>query len=191
MRWSGRPSAPASATSRSTITLSPSRVPAEAELRRRPILVRRARRARATAPRSGARDAVRERAVLERATHQPGRDDRTAVVRECRGAGGGELGHLRQLVAQLALADRRHEARRHDRLVARTLDESAEDGRRVDDRLGVRHRQDRAVPPAAAASVPERDRLLVLATGRSQVDVRVDEGRREHEPVSATQARSP
>ena len=126
---------------------------------------------------------LREGAVLQRATHQPGGDDRPAVVRECRGAGGGELGHLRQLVAQLAFADRRHESRRHDRLVARTLDESTEDGRRVDDRLGVRHREDRAVPPGRGRLRSRADRLLVLAAGGSKVDVRIDEGRRDHEPV--------
>ena len=54
----------------------------------------------------------------------------------------------RQLLAELALADRGHEPGRHDRLLARTLDERAEHRRRVDDGLGVRHREDRAVAAA-------------------------------------------
>ena len=61
------------------------------------------------------------------------------------------------------------------------LDERAERRRRVDDRIGVRHREDRAVAAGRGGRGAGGDRLLVLASGRAQVHVRVDEGRREHE----------
>ena len=49
----------------------------------------------------------------------------------------------------------------------------------VDDRRGVRHRDDRAVAAGRRRGGARVDRLLVLLAGRAQVDVRVDE-RREH-----------
>ena len=67
--------------------------------------------------------------------------------------------------------------------MARSLDERAERRRGVDDGIGVRHREDRAVAAGRRGGRAARDRLLVLTAGRAQVDVRVDEGRREHEPV--------
>ena len=82
--------------------------------------------------------------VLERAPHQPRRGDRDAVVAEPGRARVGKLRHLRQLAAALRLRDRRQEADRHLRLGPGSLDESAQHRRRVDDRLGVRHREDRA-----------------------------------------------
>jgi hypothetical protein len=84
-------------------------------------------------------------------------------------------------VAVLALGDRGHEAGRDDRLLLRQLDERAEDGGAVDDRIGVRHGEDRAVAARRSRSRAARDGLLVLAAGSAQVDVRVDERRREHE----------
>ena len=51
-------------------------------------------------------------AVLERAPHQPGRGDRAAVVGEAGRARVGELAHLGQLRALLALRDRGEEADR-------------------------------------------------------------------------------
>ena len=87
----------------------------------------------------------------------------------------------RQLVAELALADRGHEAGGHDRVLARALDERAEDGGGVDDGLRVRHREDRAVAACRGSLRPGADRLLVLAPGSPQVDVRVDERGRDDE----------
>ena len=49
--------------------------------------------------------------------------DRPAVVRERRGAGRGELGHLGELAPRLSLADRGHEPGRDDGLLARALDQ--------------------------------------------------------------------
>ena len=51
----------------------------------------------------------------------------------------------------------------------------------VDDRVGVRHREDRAVAACGGGRGAGRDRLLVLAPGCAQVDVRVDERRREQQ----------
>ena len=61
------------------------------------------------------------------------------------------------------------------------LDERAERRGRVDDRIGVRHREDRAVAARRRGGGAARDRLLVLAARRAQVHVRIDEGGREHE----------
>ncbi len=119
--------------------------------------------------------------VLKSAPHQPRRSDRAAVVREPGRAGVGELGHLGELLAQLALGDRGEEADGNLGLLARRLDQRAEHGGRIDDRLGVRHREDRAVAARRGGGCPARDRLLVLAAGGAQVDVRVDECGREHE----------
>ena len=52
----------------------------------------------------------------------------------------------------------------------------------VDGRVGVRHRDDRAVAARGGGGGARRDRLLVLPSGGAQVDVRVDEGGRQHEP---------
>ena len=122
-----------------------------------------------------------ERAVLERAPHQPGGDHRPTVVGERGRTRGSELRHLRQLVAELALADRGHEAGGHDRVLARAVDERAEDGGGVDDGLRVRHRENRAVAACRGSFRPGADRLLVLAPGSPQVDVRVDERGCDHE----------
>ena len=89
--------------------------------------------------------AAGDRAVLERPAHQAGRLDGHAVVREGGSARVGELGHLGQLPALLALRDRGEEADRDLRLLLRRLDERAEHRGRVDHRLGVRHGEDRAV----------------------------------------------
>jgi hypothetical protein len=120
-------------------------------------------------------------AVLERTPHEARRDNGTTVVREGGGSRRGKLGHLGELVAELALADGRHEAGRHDRVLPRPLDEGAQDGRRVDDRLGVGHREDRAVPARSCGLGAGTNRLLVLAARHAQVHMRVDERRRDHE----------
>ena len=122
---------------------------------------------------------LREAAVLQRTAHQPGGHERSAVVAEPHCTRVGELGHLGQLRAVLTLRDRGEEADRHLRLRARPLDERAQHRRRVDDRLGVRHREDRAEAAGRRGGGPGGDRLLVLPPGRAQVDVRVDERGRE------------
>ena len=124
---------------------------------------------------------ARDGAVLERAPHERRRDDRTAVVGEAGGARVGELAHLGQLAALRALGDRGEEADRHLGLGLGTLDERTEHCGRVDDRLGVGHGEDGAEAAGGGRPRAGRDRLLVLAAGRAQVDVRIDERGREHE----------
>ena len=125
--------------------------------------------------------APRDRAVLKRAPHQARRDDRPAVVRETRRPGTRELGHLRQLAPLLRAGDGGEEPDRDLGLPFRGLGEGAEHGGGVDDGLGVRHRQDRAVAAGRRGRGSRGDRLLVLAAGRPEVDVRVDERRRQHQ----------
>ena len=120
---------------------------------------------------------------------RPARRDRAAVVGERGGARVGELAHLGQLRALLADRDRGHEADRDLRLVARR-GPAGRAGRRSSRRpaIGVRHREDRAVAAGGRGGRAGGDRLLVLAARRAQVHVRVDEGRREHEPVAVDHA---
>ena len=125
---------------------------------------------------------VRDRRVLERAPHERRGDHGAPVVGEPDRALVGELAHLGQLRAFLPLGDRRQEADLHLGLLAGLLDERAEHGSRVDDRLGVGHGQDRAVPARRGGLRAGADRLLVLTARRAQVHVRVDERGREHEP---------
>src|SRR5207344_566953 len=119
--------------------------------------------------------------VLEGAPQEARRDDRSAVVREGGRPRGSEVRHLRELLPELALADRGHEAGGHESSRAGLLDERPENRSRVDDRIGVRHREDRAVPARRRCSRARANRLLVLAARRAQVDVWVDERRRDHE----------
>ena len=119
-------------------------------------------------------------AVLERTANQPRRHDRASVVREACGAALGELDHLRQLGAVLRLGDRRQEADGNLRLALRLLRESAEDGGGIDDGLRVRHGEDGAVAACGRGPRSRGEVLLVLAPGRAQVHVRVDEGGRQH-----------
>jgi hypothetical protein len=84
--------------------------------------------------------------VLQRPPHQPRRHDWAAVVAEADGSLVGELGHLRQLGTVLPARDRGEEADGHLGLGLCVLDQRPEHGGGVHDRLGVGHRQDRAVP---------------------------------------------
>ena len=124
-----------------------------------------------------------DRRVLERTSHQSRRRDWTAVVGEAGRAFVGELAHFRQLAAELPLGDRGKEPDGNHGLIARELQQRAEHGRGVDDGIRVRHREDRAVAAGRGGRGAGRDRLLVLATRRAQVHVRIDERRREHEAV--------
>ena len=119
-------------------------------------------------------------AVLERPPHERRRDDGHAVVREAGRARVCELAHLGQLSPALALRDGGEEADRDLGLRLSALDQGAEDGRGVDDRIRIRHREDRAVAARRRRARARDDRLLVLATGRPQMDVWVDECGGEH-----------
>ena len=121
-------------------------------------------------------------AVLQRAAHHARGDDRAPVVGESDGAGVGELAHLRELDSLLLLRDRREEADRHLRLSLGPLAQAAQHVGLVDDRLGVRHGEDRAVASGRGGCRACGDRLLVFAAGSAQMHVRVDERRSEDEP---------
>ena len=90
--------------------------------------------------------------------------------------------------AGLALRDRGEEADRHLRVGLGLLGERAEHGGRVDDRVGVRHRQDRAVAARRGGRGAGGDRLLVLAAGRS---AGARAGRRTRARARARPRRSP
>ena len=87
----------------------------------------------------------RHPAVLKSSLHEAGRHDRMAVIGESGGPEAGELGHLAQFLAPETLRDRRHEAGRDRRLRSRKLDQRSKHRGRIDDRIGVRHREDRAI----------------------------------------------
>ena len=89
----------------------------------------------------------------------------------------GQLRHLGEPLALLADRDRGHEAGRDARLAARLLAQRAQHRRRVHHRLGVRLGEDRAEAAGRRGAGAGVDVLLVLAPGRAQVHVRVDEGR--------------
>ena len=117
-----------------------------------------------------------EALVLERLAQHPGRAHRQAVVGEAGGAGVGQLGHLGELLAALAAGDRREEAGGDARLGAGALAQRAQHRRRVHHRVGVGHREDRAVAAGGRGARAGVHVLLVLAARGAQVHVRVHEG---------------
>ena len=116
--------------------------------------------------------AARDRVVLERAPHQAGGRDRTAVVGEGGGACVGELAHLGQLRALLADRDRGGEADRHLGLLGRPRAQAAQHVGRVDDRRrcsasrGSRSSRPPRPPPCRRRSSP-RPRGRACAGGRA------------------------
>ena len=124
---------------------------------------------------------ARDGVVLKRAPHHTGRRDGPPVVGEAGGTGGGERGHLGELRSVLTLRDRGQEADRNARLLLCARTQPAQDVRVVDHRVGVRHGEDRAVAAGGGRCGAARDRLLVFAARRAQMDVRVDERRCERE----------
>ena len=111
--------------------------------------------------------ATRHRVVLQRPPHQHRRDHGPAVVGEARGALVRELGHLRELAPFLPARDRGEEPDRDLRLRLRVLDQGAEHRRGVDDRVGVRHREDGAVAAGRGRRRARGDRFLVLPPRRA------------------------
>ena len=127
--------------------------------------------------------AAGDRVVLERAPHDRGVGDRAAVVGERGGTGVGERSHFGQLLPALAARDGRHESDRDVRLLGGARAQAAQDVWVVDDGVGVRDREDRAVAAGRGGLRAARDGLLVLSSRSAQVDVRVDEGGCEDEPI--------
>ena len=122
-----------------------------------------------------------DRVVLERPAHHASRGDRPAVVGETDRARIGECAHLRQLLAGLPLRDRGEEADRNVRFCRRSLAQRAHRVCIVDDGVGVRHGEDRAVATGGRGFGARGDRLLVFSARGPQVDVWIDEGRHEHQ----------
>jgi hypothetical protein len=115
--------------------------------------------------------------VLQRLAHHAGRAHRQAVVGEARGARLRQLSHLGQALALLTHGDGGQEPRRYARLCAGALAQRAQHRCRVDHRLGVGLGEDGAEAAGRGGPRSGVDVLLVLAPGRAQVYVRVDEGR--------------
>ncbi len=106
----------------------------------------------------------------ELSTGRPSSENPTAPA----SASDAELGELR---AELAERDRAEEADGDDRLAGRALVQRLHDRGGVDDRVGVRHREDRPETTGSSGRRTRRDVLLVLLPGCAQVHVRIDEGR--------------
>ena len=117
--------------------------------------------------------------VLERAAQHPGAHDRLAVVGEAERAGLAQPVHLGELLAAQPARDRAHEADGNARVARGGLAQRAEDRGRVDDRVGVRHRDDLAEAAGGRGARAGLEVLLVLLAGRAQVHVRVDEAREQ------------
>ena len=104
------------------------------------------------------------------------------------GAGVGQLRHLGELLALLPHGHRGGEAGRDPRLRAGALAQREQDRRRVHHRVGVGHGEDRAEAARGGRAGAGLDVLLVLAPGRAQVHVGVDEA---GEGVQALRRRPP
>ena len=170
---------------------SPRRPTASRRSRARPRRRPRAsgRRARASAPRSGAR-AGRSATALYCSARRISPAERTGLPSSVNATAPAAASSAISVSSspREALRDRRHEAGRDDASSrARSTSELRTDAD-VDDRVGVRHRQDRAVAAGGGRRGAGRDRLLVLAARGAQVDVRVDERRREDEAGLAVAA---
>ncbi len=114
----------------------------------------------------------------------PGARDGPPVVGEPGRAEVGELGHLGERVAVLADRDGGEEPGRDPRLLARALAQGTQDRAVVHHRVGVRLPEDHAEAACGRRAGTGVDVLLVLAPGRAQVDVRVDERRHRDQPVA-------
>ena len=113
--------------------------------------------------------------VLKRTSQDARVRDRAAVVGEPHRPRIVKLGHLGQLHPLHPARDTGQEARRHRRLLGGPLAKRAHVGRGVDRRLGVGHRQHPAVASGGRRAGARLDVLLVLVSGRPQVDVRIEE----------------
>ena len=124
-----------------------------------------------------------ERLVLERAAHDAGALDGQAVVGEADRSGVAQLGHVGELLAAHAARDRGDEADWDGCVRLRALAEGLDRGRSVHRRLGVGHADDPAVAAGGGRAAARLDVLLVLAPGRAEVDVRVEERGHGEKPV--------
>ena len=93
--------------------------------------------------------AARHLLVLQRLAQHSRRLNRHSVIGEASRPGGAELRHRRQLLTTEANGDRSQEANRDARLAPRGLAQRTQHGSRIDDRVGVRHRQHSAEAPGS------------------------------------------
>jgi hypothetical protein len=128
--------------------------------------------------------------VLQRAAQHRGAVDRLAVVGEAERAGVAQRGHLGQRLAREPGGDRGEEADRHARLAPRALAQRAQHGRRIDDRVGVRHRDQRDEAAGGGRAGAGVEVLLVLLARRAQVHVRVDEAGEQVAPLAVEHLRA-
>ena len=126
--------------------------------------------------------------VLQRLAQDRGAVDRLAVVGEAERAGVGQLGHLGQRVAREPARDRGEEADRDPRLAPRGLAQRAQHGRVVDDRVGVRHRDD-GDEAAGRGGAGAASRGPPCAPGRARAGARA--GRRSRAAGGGPRRRSP
>ena len=110
--------------------------------------------------------------VLQRLAQHSRGHDRLAVVGEAQRAVVAQLSHLGQLLAPEAARDRGEESHRHPGLTGGSVDQRAQYRRLVDDRVGVRHRDQGDEPSGGGRRGAGVEVLLVLLAGRAQVDVR-------------------
>ena len=115
--------------------------------------------------------------VLEGVPEEPRVFDGRAVVRERDRARRGELHEIGELFPPPSARDRRD--REHARAAGRgrAREELGHEARRVDRRLGVRHRADRGEAPANRGTRSGRDRFGLFKARLTQVGVQVDEPR--------------
>ncbi len=113
--------------------------------------------------------------VLERPPEHPARDDGFAVVGEPRRSSIGQLAHLGENLAGETARDRRQRPDRNHRLHRCAAEQRVEEGRLIEHRVGVRHREDGGVSPCGGGGRAGREVLLVLLSGRSQVYVGIDQ----------------
>ena len=184
IRWSGWPVSPARSMSRATIRLSPSdgQPPRPSSAETAPMCMCPPGSAIGSSQwTASSRPVIALYSSARRIT--PARRDGPAVVGEGRRAGVGELAHLgRAREPSCPFVMRGHEADRHLGLLLGPGPQAAEGVGVVDHRIGVRDRQDRAVPARRGGGGARGDRLLVLAA-RACGDGRA--GRRTPAPGSS------
>ena len=126
--------------------------------------------------------------VLERLAQDRGAVHRLAVVGEAERAGVGELRHLGQRLALQPARDRGEEADRDARLAPRRLAQRAQDGGVVDDRVGVRHRDD-GDEAAGGGRAGARVEVLLVLLARARAGARA--GRRSRGTGAGPRPRAP
>ncbi len=117
--------------------------------------------------------------VLERLAQNPGARHRPPVVGKAERPLPHQLGHLGQFQALQSACDRRQEADRNSRLAGRCLAQGAQQGCRVEHRIGVGHRDHRTEAAGRRGPGARLQILLVLLAGAAQMHMGIHEGRQQ------------